>query len=110
MKREVRRHPLKATLAEPQALALDIARAASSKKATDIRVMEVGALIDFTDYFVVCSGTTDRQVRTIVAEIEGAIAPRKPVRREGERDLRWVLLDYGDVVVHVFAQPEREYY
>lgn len=75
-----------------------------------MRVLDLGGLTDMADYFVICSGTTDRQVRTIVAEIEKATKPVKPVRREGERDLRWVLLDYGDVVVHVFAQPEREYY
>lgn len=57
-----------------------------------------------------CSGASDRQVRTIVQEIEAAIAPRKPFRREGERERTWVVLDYGDVVVHVFAQQERDYY
>lgn len=49
-------------------------------------------------------------MRTIVNEIEQAVAPRKPVRREGERERTWVVLDYGDVVVHVFAQEQREYY
>ncbi|MHB8513169.1 MAG: ribosome silencing factor [Actinomycetota bacterium] len=105
----LRRHTLTETQPS-QALAIEIARAASSKKAIDVHVLEVRRLIEITDYFVVCSGATDRQVRTIVGEIEKAIAPRKPMRREGERDNRWVLLDYGDVVVHVFAQPEREYY
>lgn len=103
--------PLTATFAPPaQALAIEAARAASSKKADDVRVLDLGGLTDVADFFVICSGATDRQVRTIVAEIEKATKPVKPVRREGERDLRWVLLDYGDVVVHVFAQPEREYY
>lgn len=103
--------PLTATLAPPaQALAIEAARAASSKKANDVRVLDLAGLTDVADYFVICSGATDRQVRTIVGEIEKATKPVKPVRREGERDLRWVLLDYGDVVVHVFAQPEREYY
>lgn len=102
---------LTATLAPPaQALAIDVARAASSKKANDVRILDLGGLTDVADFFVICSGATDRQVRTLVAEIEKATAPVKPVRREGERDRRWVLLDYGDVVVHVFAQPEREYY
>lgn len=59
---------------------------------------------------MICSGATDRQVRTIVSEIEQTVAPRKPIRREGERDRTWVVLDYGDVVVHVFAQEERDYY
>lgn len=106
----MRRHQLNATLASPEALAMQIAGAASSKQATDVLVLDIGALIEITDYFVICSGATERQVRAIVADIEKAVSPRKPIRREGERDLRWVLLDYGDVVVHVFAQAEREYY
>jgi len=78
--------------------------------ANDVRILDIGSLIEITDYFVICSGASDRQVRTIVSEIEQAVAPRKPLRREGERERTWVVLDYGDVVVHVFAQPEREYY
>lgn len=75
-----------------------------------MRVLDVGSIIEITDCFVVCSGATERQVRALVIEIEKAVLPRKPLRREGERELTWVLLDYGDVVVHVFAQPEREFY
>lgn len=93
-------------------LAVTAARAASGKKAVDVRILEVRELIVITDYFVICSGATDRQVRTIVQEVERTMAAQgiKPIRREGERDLRWVLLDYADVVVHVFAQEERDYY
>jgi ribosome-associated protein len=72
----------------------------------------VHGLVVITDYFVICSGATERQVRTIVEEIERALRDlgRKPVRREGESERRWVLLDYVDLVVHVFTEQEREYY
>lgn len=65
-----------------------------------------------TDYFVIASGATDRQVRTIADEVEKVLAERdlKPVRREGEREGRWVLLDFVDVVVHVFVDEDRRYY
>ena len=65
-----------------------------------------------TDYFVIASGATDRQVRTIADEVQKVLAERdlKPVRREGEREGRWVLLDFVDVVVHVFVDEDRQYY
>ena len=88
------------------------ARAAAAKQATEVTILDVQGLIVITDYFVICSGQTDRQVKTIVEEVERAVRDlgEKPVRREGESDSRWVLLDYVDVVVHVFAEQEREYY
>ena len=75
-------------------------------------ILDVHGLIVITDYFVIASGETDRQVKTIVEEVERAVRDlgEKPVRREGDASSRWVLLDYIDVVVHVFAQEEREYY
>jgi ribosome-associated protein len=92
--------------------ALAAARAAASKQAEDIVILDVGDLIVITDLFVICSGASERQVRTIVEEIERALRQRdrKPVRREGETEGRWVLLDYVDVVVHVFARQERGFY
>lgn len=88
------------------------ARAASGKKARDILILDVRELIGITDYFLICSGNNERQVRTIVEEIEGQLRPigARPYRREGERELRWVVLDYLDVVVHVFHQEERDFY
>ena len=88
------------------------ANAASAKKATDIVILEMGPLIGITDYFVICSAPNTRQVKTIADEVKerlGALAV-KPYRREGERELRWVLLDYLDIVVHIFHQEEREFY
>ncbi len=92
--------------------ALAAARAAASKQAEDIVILDVQALIVITDYFVVCSASSDRHVRTVVDEVERALRDRerKPVRREGETEGKWVLLDYVDLVVHVFAEAEREFY
>jgi len=82
------------------------------KQGRDLAILDVHELIVITDYFVICSGTSERQVKTIVDEVERSLRDldRKPVRREGETEGRWVLLDYVDVVVHVFAEEEREYY
>lgn len=92
--------------------ALAAARAASSKLASDIVILDVRSLIGITDYFVICSGRNERQVATIVEEIEKQLNADgvKAYRREGERQARWVLLDYMDFVVHVFHVEEREYY
>jgi ribosome-associated protein len=97
---------------ESRHAAVAAARAAAAKQAEHIAILDVHGLIVITDYFVICSGATERQVRTIVEEIEKALRElgRKPVRREGETERRWVLLDYVDLVVHVFAEEEREYY
>jgi ribosome-associated protein len=91
---------------------LTAARAAASKQAHDIVVMDVRDLIGITDFFVVAAGSTDRQVRTIAEEVQRALRDGgvKPVRREGQREGRWVLLDFVDFVVHVFHDEEREYY
>jgi ribosome-associated protein len=88
------------------------ANAAASKQASDLVILDVHGLIVITDFFVIGTGATDRQVRTIVEEVERALRElgRKPARREGETEGRWVLLDYVDVVVHVFAPPERAFY
>ena len=93
-------------------LATRAARAASEKQGSDILVLQVRDLIAITDYFVIVSGANDRQVKTIAEEVERSLreAGEKPLRREGRREGRWVLLDYVDFVVHVFRQEEREYY
>ena len=88
------------------------ARAASDKLATDILAFDVSDQLVITDAFVLASGGNDRQVRAIVEEVEERLRDlrAKPVQREGERDGRWVLLDYGEVVVHVQHEEEREFY
>ena len=97
---------------ESREAAVAAARSASAKQAESVAILDVHGLIVITDFFVIASGETERQVKTIVEEVEKALRDlgRKPVRREGETEGRWVLLDYVDVVVHVFADEEREYY
>jgi ribosome-associated protein len=93
-------------------LAVAAARAAAGKQATQIVILDVRDLIGITDYFVIASGTTDRQVRTLAEEIERALKTQgvRPIRREGQREGRWVLLDFVDFVAHVFRGEERDYY
>lgn len=93
-------------------LATAAAEAAAEKLADDIVAFDVSDQLVITDAFVLCSAPNDRQVRAIVDEIEDRLREVgvKPVRREGEREARWVLLDYLDVVVHVQHAEERTYY
>ncbi|HEX9094457.1 MAG TPA: ribosome silencing factor [Coriobacteriia bacterium] len=88
------------------------AQAAAEKKATDVMVLKVTELLVVTDYFVLATGGTDRQVKVIAEEVEDKLreAGLKPVGREGEREGTWILLDFGDLVVHVFQPSEREFY
>lgn len=89
------------------------AAAASSKKAERIVILDVSKQLVITDHFLICSGSSDRQVKSIADEIQKVLAAEKdvkPFRREGEREGRWVLLDYVDFVVHVFHKDDREYY
>jgi ribosome-associated protein len=86
--------------------------AASDKLATDLLILDVSEQLVITDCFVLASAPNDRQVRAVVDAIEERLLQlgAKPVRREGERDGRWVLLDYFDIVVHVQHAEERTYY
>lgn len=98
---------------ESQALACVAARAADDKKADDTIVLSVGELLNITEYFVVTSAPNRRLVRTIVESIEEVVGlehDRKPLRLEGLSEAQWVLMDYGDVVVHVFVDEMRQYY
>ena len=88
------------------------ARAASSKQAQDVVVLDVRDLITITDYFVIASGGSERQLKTIAEEVVSSAKGRgvRPVRQEGEAGARWLLIDFVDFVVHVFQDDEREYY
>jgi ribosome-associated protein len=89
------------------------ARAADAKSGDDTVILAVGELLGVTDAFVVTSGHNTRQVKTIVDEVERAVkesAQRHPVRVEGLDDARWVLMDYGDFLVHVFLDEARDFY
>ncbi len=92
--------------------AIAAARAAADKQGERTLILDVRGLIVITDFFVITSGASDRQVRTIAEEVERTLRDRgvRPVRREGETEARWLLLDYVDIVVHVFAEEERDYY
>ena len=104
--------PSDGPLPESRDVAVTAARAAAEKQGEDITILDVRELIVLTDFFVIVSGATSRQVRTIVESVEAALRGLgvKPLRREGETEGRWVLLDYVDVVVHVFGAEERAYY
>ncbi|WP_106535811.1 ribosome silencing factor [Haloactinopolyspora alba] len=93
-------------------LTVSAARAAADKLADDIVAFDVSDQLAITDTFLVCSAANDRQVRSIVDAIEERLRglDAKPVRREGEREGRWVLLDYVDVVVHVQHAEDRVFY
>lgn len=94
-------------------LAIEAARTADDKGAKDVIILEVADVLVVADYFVITSGANDRQVKAIVEEIERRVADAelgKPLRAEGMDERKWVLLDYGDVVVHVFLHEIREYY
>jgi ribosome-associated protein len=88
------------------------ARAAASKQGEAIVILDVRELITITDYFVIASGASDRQVDTIADEVVRELKKNgtPPVRTEGDPAARWILLDFVDFVVHVFHEEEREYY
>ncbi|MBI3768789.1 MAG: ribosome silencing factor [Deltaproteobacteria bacterium] len=92
--------------------ALLCTRAALDKKALDLVVIDVSGLTSIGDYLVICTGRSDRQVQSIAQAVEEALAAAgaRPISIEGIRRGQWVLLDSGDVIVHVFHQPIREFY
>ena len=93
-------------------LATIAAEAAAEKLATDIIAYDVSEQLVITDVFLLCSAANDRQVRAVIDEIEAKLreAGARPERREGEREGRWVLLDYMDIVVHIQHAEERVFY
>ncbi|MHB1067098.1 MAG: ribosome silencing factor [Candidatus Nanopelagicales bacterium] len=100
--------------ASPEAatLAIAAAQAASDKMAEEIVAIDVSEKLVITDVFVLCSAANDRQVRAVVDAVEERLhrLGSKPLRREGEGEGRWVLLDFGDIVVHVQLAEERIHY
>lgn len=94
-------------------MAVVAARAAADKQAHDTVVLEVGQILAITDQFVITSGSNPRLVRTVVEEVEKQVKDAGgsgPLRVEGLDDAKWVLMDYGDFVVHVFLDEVRRYY
>lgn len=100
--------------ASPRAVELTLAaaEAAADKSATDIVAIDVSDRLAITDVFLLASASNDRQVRAVVDAVEERLRTlgAKPIRREGERDARWVLIDYSDLVVHVQHSEERVFY
>lgn len=93
--------------------AIIAAESAAEKKAENVSAIEVAELLVVTDYFVIATGRTDVQVRAIADEVEHGLLERggiKPIGREGVSEGKWILLDYGDLVIHVFQPAERDFY
>jgi ribosome-associated protein len=92
--------------------ALLAARAASDKKATDIAILDLRQIASFTEYFVICSGANNRQVQAISNEVEDRLrkAGKRLLHIEGYSSAEWILLDYGDFIVHVFSSSSRQFY
>jgi ribosome-associated protein len=97
---------------EALALARRIVDLAADKKAADIVLLEIGGLTSLADYFVICSGSSERQLGAIADGIASGLRDEgvKPIGREGSSSAHWMLLDFGSVIVHVMAPPERDFY
>lgn len=94
-------------------LATTAARAADDKQATDTIVLSVGGVLGITELFVITGASNRRLVRAVADEVEDRVREatgRSPIRTEGHREQQWVLIDYGDVVVHVFLDEVRQFY
>ncbi|MCK4778135.1 MAG: ribosome silencing factor [Actinomycetia bacterium] len=93
-------------------LAKFIAKKAAEKKAEDIVILHIGEYLNITSYFVICSGNNKKQVKAISDDIQEKLAKKKikSFSREGETEAEWILLDYGDVIIHVFDDEVRKYY
>ena len=96
----------------PRQLAEAAASALTDKRGVEVRILDLGELRSFTDLFVIAGATSDRHARTLADAVVEAAAKRgeRALGMEGEEQARWILIDLGDVVVHVFQQDAREYY
>ena len=97
---------------ESRTLALAAADAAENKKASEVAILDVGDLLGITEFFVIVSTSNPRQLDTVLDEVHRVLKAddRAPLRREGTAADGWAVLDYGDVVVHVFTELQRAYY
>jgi ribosome-associated protein len=88
------------------------ARAASEKKATDLVVLDLRTIASFTEYFLICTGASARQVQAVSDAVEETLlkSGKRPLHIEGYSSAEWILLDYGDFIVHVFGQASRRFY
>jgi ribosome-associated protein len=97
---------------EAKEMALMTAQAADEKKASNILIMDMQDVTIITDYFVICSGNSSTQVQAIVDHIEEKMEETclRVHHREGYREAKWVLMDYGEIIVHVFQNEDRAFY
>lgn len=97
---------------ENQKRLLDCINAAIQRKAKDLVIMNVKTLSSFADYFIICSGTSDRQVKAIASWIEESLKKvgMIPLGQEGVQYGQWILMDYGDIIIHIFYDPVRAFY
>ena len=110
---EPTRSPTTNDTSEPAGLARQIAEYAADKKAIDVAELDLRGVLGYTDFFVVCSGNTDRQTKAIHDGIQQGLKKEHgllPRRVEGLAEARWILMDYLDVIVHVFTPEAREFY
>jgi len=99
-------------LQEPEPLWLTAARAADDKQAKAIHILDLRDITSFADFFVICSGANPRQIQAIADEVEQRLKKQgeRPNSIEGYTNAEWVLMDYGDYVVHIFSEKARTYY
>jgi ribosome-associated protein len=97
---------------ETESAVMIAARAATDKKATDLIVLDLREVASFTEYFLICTGASTRQVQAISNSVEESLleSAKRPLHIEGYSSAEWILLDYGDLIVHVFSQASRRFY
>ena len=97
---------------EPDEAIMIAARAAGEKKATDIAILDLRQIASFTEYFIICTGANARQVTAIADSVEEQLrnAGKRPLHTEGYSSAEWILLDYGDFIVHIFSSASRRFY
>jgi ribosome-associated protein len=97
---------------EPAPIWLTAASAADEKKAADVRVLDLRDVTTFADYFVICTGANQRQIQAICDEVESQLKKtgERPNSVEGYSNAEWVLMDYGDCLIHIFTEKARQYY
>jgi ribosome-associated protein len=107
-----REAPASSSERPPLELARRIVELAEDKKAADIVLLDLAGLTTMADYFVICSGGSERQLEAIATGIIGNLRDEriKPIGREGTAASHWILVDFGSIIVHIFTPPERDYY
>ena len=103
---------MEGVLLDPTQLARAAVDAASDKKASDVLLLDIREITTIADYFVICTGNNARQIQAVAEAITDALREQKArlLNREGVAETGWLLLDFGDVIVHIFSPKEREYY